>query len=198
MLARRTHAGMEGKVRSGKKSCTSTWVTNFSDWNIPKHLAKFKFNNLSDGGLSISVYPREDGLAESKTPFFSAIFKPLSYLPSIPMSTTVAKYIGLDLNIVQPPLPAMESAQGELPGTDAWCKIMPFESSRKASVGWWDLKQQTPGVTENDPLLANESPPNEGDNKHYENWWPGGSRRVIGMVMEDAEILFPEGDYWTG
>jgi hypothetical protein len=168
------------------------WLIS-TDWNIPKHLANFSFKKLSNGAISIKVHPIEDGTTPSKSPYFSATFKPIPYLPSMPMSTSIAKYIGLDLNLVQPPLPKAESALGELPGTDRWCSIMPGESSRKASVGWWDLKQG--GCTENDSLLGSDGESTK-VKEGYENWWPGSSRWKIGLVMEDSEIEFPQGKYW--
>lgn len=44
-----------------------------------------------------------------------------------------------------------------------------------------------------------EAPSEEGERegKFYEHWWPGIGRWRIGMVMEDADLGFPEGEYWT-
>jgi len=165
------------------------------DWNIPKSLAKFTFTTLPNGATLITVHPLEDGITQSKVPYFSATFKPIPYLPSIPMSTSAAKYVGLDLSLVQPPLPSAKSAQGELSGTDRWCSIMPGEHSRNASVGWWDLKQG--GNTEEDTLIGNEGQGHQ-IKEGYENWWPGSARWRFGLVMEDADIDFPEGEYWDG
>lgn len=78
-----------------------------TDWNIPKHLARFTFQDFPNGATRISVYPMETDNTgvESKiteTPFFSATYKPLSYTPSFPASTGAFKYLGLDLSLVQP------------------------------------------------------------------------------------------------
>ena len=152
---------------------------------------------------SITVQPFDDvagTVTNDTSQFFSAIFKPIPYIPSISASTSIAKYVGLDLHLVQPPLPSGESANAELPGTDRWCKIMPFEYSPKTSLGWWDLKQGS--ATESDPLLENseaQSPAGAEDTApKHQNWWPGIGRWRIGLIMENAEIEFPEGEYWAG
>jgi hypothetical protein len=146
------------------------------------------------------VHPLDDisgKISNEMIPYFSATFKPIPYIPSIPASTNIAKYVGLDLSLVQPPLPKGNSPNGELPGTSRWCKIMPFQYSSKTSVGWWDMTQN--GSTEEDPLLSGgqERPENIPVKPKYENWWPGSGRWRIGMVMENAEIRFPEGEYWV-
>ena len=164
-------------------------ITDYSDWNIPKHLAHFTFTTLPDKSITIIVLD-----ASTKTPFFKATFKPIPYIPSIPVSTDIAKYIGLDLVLVQPPLPKGEGTQGELPGTDRWCQITPYESTRKASIGWWDMRQTS---SETDPLLSGENS-DAVNGTENENWWPGSGRWRIGIVMEDANIDFPEGKYWKG
>lgn len=94
-----------------------------TDWNIPKHLATFTFTTLPNNTLSISVLPHG-----STKPFFTATFRPMSYTPSFPLSTSIAKYIGLDLELVQPPLP--EGKGEHESGTQRWCRIMPFESGK--------------------------------------------------------------------
>jgi hypothetical protein len=147
--------------------------------------------------MSIVVYPiQDDGsfprAKPSAKPFFSGIYKPISYLPSFPISTTAAKYIGLDLRLAQPPLPQGAESVEELPGTDRWRGMMPCEFSRKTSLGWWDLKQGN--VTEEDSLLASGG--DESDWEGYENFWPGIGRRRIGVKMEDAIIEFPEATEW--
>jgi hypothetical protein len=147
--------------------------------------------------MSIVVYPfQDDGLSSeakpSAKPFFSGTYKPISYLPSFPISTTVAQYIGLDLRLAQPPLPQGTENVEELAGTDRWRGVMPYEFSRKTSLGWWDLKQGN--VTEEDSLLASGG--DESAWEGYENFWPGFGRRRIGVKMEDAIIEFPEATEW--
>jgi len=172
------------------------------DWNIPKHLARFRFEDLPGGAVSISVYPLESDSEDvesvpSKNPFFSATYKPMSYLPSFPASTDWAKYVGLDLSLVAPPLPQGKGALGELPGTEKWCKVMPFEYSSKTTLGWWDLKRGV--LTEEDALLGGGNAHQEmtNDGRVHENWWPGFGRWRIGLKMEEAKIVFGEGSNWV-
>jgi hypothetical protein len=151
--------------------------------------------------VAIAVYPYDIDSSPSEstpssTPIFSAIFKPISYLPSFPISTGVAKYVGMDISIVQPPLPEGRGSVEELPGTERWCQSLPLEHSQKASLGWWDLKQGD--TTEEDPLLKGDDDHGNEDRKGYENFWPGFGRWRIGMKMEDATIESPKGQYWDG
>ena len=176
---------------------------DITDWNIPKHLADFEFKTLANNAIRVSVYPLEiigsgTKRTRSGTPFFSAIYKPISYAPSFPLSTAAARYVGLDLTLVQPPLPdGTSSSEKELVGTEQWCEVMPLEWSRKTSLGWWDLKAGV--ATEEDALLGGDrSTGSGGSGTGYENWWPGIGRWRIGLMMEDAVIGFPEGERWNG
>ena len=165
---------------------------------MPKHLARFAFTNLPSNAIAIAVYPHDTNSSSSEAtpssnPIFSAVYKPISYLPSFPMSTSVAKYAGIDISLVQPPLPEGKGSHGELSGTERWCQVLPREYSNRASLGWWDLKQVD--ESESEPLLGRESDRRDG-REVYENFWPGIGRWRIGMKMEDATIEFPEGKYW--
>lgn len=167
------------------------------DWNIPKHLAHFEFNDLPNSGTSIAVYPLlPDGSGKenirSSSPFITTKFQPISHLPSFPASTNWSKYVGMDLGLVQPPLPKGDGPA--LAGTQRWCKVPAVESSKKTSLGWFDLRQSL-GVDERDALLSGGNVPR---GKKCENFWPGLGRWRIGMKMEDAVIEFPEGEYWHG
>jgi hypothetical protein len=170
------------------------------DWNIPKHLANFKFKDLPNNSASISVYPREQGSSENssmldKKPFFTATYKPISYLPKFPSSTNLFKYLGIDLNLVQPPLPQGSKADVELARTHQWTMVKSLEWSSKTSLGWWDMKQ-SPRIGEDEtPTRSSEdSDPVAGE---FENWWPGIGRWRLGMKMEEATIEFPEGKHWV-
>lgn len=156
------------------------------DWNIPKHLASFDFKDNADGSTSVKVFPHDTAgdVAEtsaSSTPLFQANFKPIRYLPSFPTSTNLLKYVGVDATLVQPPLPEGNGSQDELPGTDQWCAIVPGQSARKTTVGWFDSRQ------------GQEGKETEG---HFENFWPESRRWHLGVKMEDAEIDFPNGKHW--
>lgn len=177
-----------------------------ADWNVPKHLARFSFTPHPSGGTEILVFPYDTtrDTTESRPssqPFFRGIYKPISYIPSFFSSTTMAKYVGIDLHIVQPPLPEGKGSLGELPGTDKWCKLCPLEYSRRTSLGWWDLRQDTgtgEEVGEQTSLLVNGNSERgcEQVGTGFENWWPGFGRWRIGLKMEDATIYFDEGKHW--
>jgi hypothetical protein len=132
-----------------------------------------------------------------------ATYKPIPYLPYFPLTTSLSAYVGMDLHIVQPPLPSGKGAQGELAGTDKWCKVLPLEHTKKASLGWWDLKQDVASnnggsvgdrvPTEEDRLLNGTG---KGETSGFENWWPGFGRWRIGVKMDNATIKFPEGQSW--
>jgi hypothetical protein len=159
-----------------------------TDWNIPKHLASFEFKDNPDGSTLIKVFPHdvmgdESESAASTTPFFQATFTPVRYVPSFPMTTNLLKYVGVDVTLVQPPLPEGKGSQGELPGTDQWCSIVPGEHSRKTSLGWFDIRQQHDEVQ-------------SGTSNRHENFWPKLGRWQMGVKMADADIEFPEGKHW--
>jgi hypothetical protein len=105
----------------------------------------------------------------------------MAHSPTFPASTDWAKYVGLDLNLVTPPLPEGKGTLGELPGTEKWCKVMPFEYSPKTTLGWWDLKRE--GATEEDALLGRGIVGEEvvKNGTVHENWWPGFGRWRIGF-----------------
>ncbi|CAG8957389.1 hypothetical protein HYFRA_00010815 [Hymenoscyphus fraxineus] len=192
---KRTNLRVSRIYVSQEKTC---W-NGRKNWNIPKHLAHFKFQDLPNGATKISVYPLEPDTAgiESRIPalpFFSATYKDTPYFPSFPSSTETASYFGLDLNLVQPPLPEGRGALGELPGTDQWCKLLPVITSPKTSIGWWDMKGGD--ANQEDSLLEREG--NEATSAGFENWWPGIGRWRFGMKMEDATILFGVPETWGG
>lgn len=112
------------------------------------------------------------------------------------MSTGIAKFVGMDISLVQPPLPKGKGSLEELPGTQRWCQSLPLEYSQKTSLGWWDLKQGE--ASEDDPLLGRDDDRGNEGRVGYENFWPSFRRWRIGMKMEDTTIEFPEGKYWDG
>ncbi|KAE8444574.1 hypothetical protein EG329_014498 [Mollisiaceae sp. DMI_Dod_QoI] len=204
--------GKDGKAKIEKRKnlrCSRVFVSQEktcwngrNNWNIPKHLAHFNFVDLPNGGTQISVHPLLPDASgknriESSTPFFTTIFQPISYFPSFTCSTNWAKYVGLDLDLAQPPLP--EGQGVELVGTQRWCKIVPVETSKTTSLGWYDLRQRSEGAGERDPLLGADRGGTEGlGEEEWENFWPGLGRWRIGIKMEDTVIGFPEGKHWDG
>ena len=161
-------------------------INGLADWNIPKHLAKFVWTKNVNGSTSVKVFPHDTSTDAREThasevPIFQAAFTPTRFVPHFPVSTTLFKYLGVDVSLVQPPLPEGDGSQRELPGTEEWCKIVPFQSSRNACLGWFDLKQVD----------------DEGEQVgEHENFWPGLRRWSVGVKMEDADIEFPEGTHW--
>ncbi|KAI1333199.1 hypothetical protein F5Y16DRAFT_355069 [Xylariaceae sp. FL0255] len=159
-----------------------------TNWNIPKHLARFEFEELAGGTTRVHVYPNDTAgdASESRpnsVPFFQATFQPMSWVPSFPVSLSWMKYVGFDASLVQPPLPSGPSSQGELPGTDRWCKITPRIKSRYARLAWADLSQKNeqgvPATTVKD-----------------ENFWPDIGRWQLAVVLDNADIDFGEGTHW--
>jgi hypothetical protein len=177
-----------------------THIADCLDWNIPKHLAKFEFKELPNDSVSISVYPREQGgfgnpSKLDEKPFFTATYKPISYLPKFPSSTNLFKYLGIDLDLVQPPVPQGSKADVELAGTHQWTVVKSLERSSKTSLGWWDMKQGP--RTEEDETRTGGSKDSDPSEEDFENWWPGIGRWRLGMKMEEATIEFPEGKHWV-
>ncbi|RGP63331.1 hypothetical protein FSPOR_8699 [Fusarium sporotrichioides] len=163
------------------------------DWNVPKHLAEFIWTDNSDGSTTVKVYPNDtapidssSGFSESavpaSTPFFQATFKPVGYTPSFPFRTSWLNYLGFDPTLVFPPLPEGTGSQGELPGTDRWCSIVPQQSSSKCKLGWFDVEQYRNGDGNSDGT--------------YENFWPGWRKWQIGFKMGDAVIGFDHPETW--
>ncbi|MCJ1385718.1 hypothetical protein MMC17_008841 [Xylographa soralifera] len=176
------------------------------NWNIPKHLARFSFTSLSPGTVKIEVFPNDTtGNSTESTasvrPFFTGIYSPVSYIPRFPFSTRIAGYLGIDFNLVQPPLPEGNAKDGELPGTTQWCKILPLQYSNKTSMTWVDLKQTVKSAKETPakPQQGDTADTTEHSNgvySQFENWWPGLGRWQIGLKLEDAAIEFGEGTHW--
>lgn len=166
-----------------------------TDWNCPKHLAHFEFNDLAGGATEIKVFPNDTSgdltdLAPSETPFFRAVYKPTPLLPRLPLSTSLAKFVGIDLTVVQPPVPQGRGSQGELVGSDGnkWCRFVPTMASRRCEVGWFDLRQYGEGVEGQEGEQGRERGP--------VNFWPGMGRWQVGVKMLDADISFVDMVWW--
>lgn len=164
-------------------------------WNLPKHLARFEWtDDPSTGATIIKVYPHDTAStpydptesAPSTTPFFQCTLKPISYLPSFPFSTSLLKTIGMDLSLVQPPLPeGAQAASKELPGTgDEWVRMSDFvQHAKQTSVVWADLSQKNE---------TTGSSPDE-----FENFWPGLGRWHLAAKMDNGHADFQDGVKWT-
>lgn len=114
----------------------------------------------------------------------------MRYVPAMPMSTRAYSWLGVDLEIAQPPLPAGASeatpamldaarahgddaAKSELAGTDRWCASTPYQYSSSCKVGWMDFRQADGG-----------------------NFLPGASRWAIATKMTDTDLRLGEGTWW--
>lgn len=157
-------------------------LTLRADWNIPKHLAHFVWEDLPNGATQVKVFPRDtDGgeAAAEPTPLFKASFKTIPFIPSFPMSTSWAKYVGLDLSLVQPPVP--QGVSEEIVGTNQWCKSIITQYSSRMHLGWFNISQRD----------------EHGDSGAlFENFWPGLGQWQLGVKMDNAAIEVPEGEYW--
>ncbi|KAI1429976.1 hypothetical protein F5Y12DRAFT_709522 [Xylaria sp. FL1777] len=159
-----------------------------TNWNIPKHLARFEWEDLDGGAVRVQVYPHDTtgDISEPRPcniPLFQATFTPIPWAPSFPFSFSWLRYLGLEACLVHPPLPAGKGSQGELPGTHRWCKVEPSISTRRAGLAWVDLSQKN-----RKGELTSSAP--------HKNFWPGLGRWQLTLKLEDADIDFPEGTYW--
>ncbi len=140
--------------------------------------------------MKIEVFPEDPSVDE---PFFTANIQPIRWLPPFPFTFAMASYVGLDISLVQPPLPQGDSP--ELCGTDDWKKSKPSFSSWKTRLVWFDMKQPrgkvetaSEGDEEGDALLQGK--------RRDENWWPGMRRWQIGLWLEDGKLALGESETW--
>ncbi|KAL8711245.1 MAG: hypothetical protein Q9220_004390 [cf. Caloplaca sp. 1 TL-2023] len=147
------------------------------NWNIPKHIARFKCTgNFSAPPFTIQLFPEDPA---NETPFFTASLKPLGFwTPSFPFSSKFLKRIGVPSSMVQPPLPSGEvESKDVVCGTDRWCKSEPVIYSPKAKLIWMDLKQ-----------------PEQEGKKGSEHWWPGIKRWHVGVWLQNAQLDLGESE----
>jgi hypothetical protein len=176
------------------------------NWNIPKHLARFEFEDLPGGGMTVKVYPHDtaggatyDPLEKqpATTPFFQTTIRPMRWLPAFPLSLS---WLGpfKDIHLVQPPCPEGKSLNGELAGTDRWCAIMPIEKTWRAMLAWADMSQKGDDSSKN---AVGDEGEGEGEGedsreKVEDNFWPGIGRWQLAVKLENADIEFGNGQYW--
>ncbi|KAI4251285.1 MAG: hypothetical protein LQ352_004947 [Teloschistes flavicans] len=139
------------------------------NWNIPKHIARFKYTgDFCAPPFTVQLFPEDPTI---ETPFFTASLKPLSiWTPSFPFSSRITKWIGLPDSFVQPPLPEGEP-KNIICGTDDWFKCQAKLYSPKTKLVWMDMKQ-----------------PGKKSGEARENWWPGIRRWQIGMWLQNAQL----------
>lgn len=157
-------------------------LTRLADWNTPKHLARFDWHFGPGGAVTVKVYPHDthgdaSEAQPSAVPFFQATWAPIRFVPAFPFATGWVNRLGLNTTLVMPPLPRGQGSRGELPGTDAWCSLVPNQYSRRTRLGWFDIAQ---------PEAADDDAAPE----HYPNFWPGLRRWQLGLKMENADLRF--------
>ncbi|PFH59769.1 hypothetical protein XA68_11900 [Ophiocordyceps unilateralis] len=179
---------------SQKHTCYNGRVNNMkanedsiSDWNIPKHLARFEWERNYDGSQTVKVFPHDMTTDDNEThsssrPFFRATMKNIPFIPSFPFSTSWLKYVGIPTRAVHPQLPEGKGSQGELPGTDRWCIISPAIKGNDTALITIDMSQ-------------NEGEDEDGGDGG--NFWPGLGRWHVGMKMKNAVMtLGPPDETW--
>ncbi|KAI4197885.1 MAG: hypothetical protein LQ350_005644 [Teloschistes chrysophthalmus] len=139
------------------------------NWNIPKHIARFKFTgDFSTPPFTVQLFPEDPTI---DTPFFTASLQPLGFwTPSFPFSSRVTKWFGLPDSIVQPPLPEGEP-KNIICGTDKWFKCQGSIYGPKTKLVWMDMKQ-----------------PGKKSGEARENWWPGIRRWQLAIWLQDAQL----------
>ncbi|KAL2204675.1 hypothetical protein CC79DRAFT_1276675 [Sarocladium strictum] len=164
-----------------------------TNWNIPKHLARFDWTEHKGGSVSVKVYPHDttgDPNEEkpSEKPFFQATFKP-NILGGLPFTTDLYNILGVNTTLTQPPLPAADSHFGELAGTDHWAATIPGQKTSRASLQFFDMRQ-------GDGDVVNGQKVNAVGDEYFPNFWPGLLPFHPGMKLEDATITFSDPEIW--
>lgn len=171
-------------------------LTWWKDWNIPKHLAQFEWTE-SDGQTTVKVFPHDTtgDITESSPaakPWFQTTFSPDGGLP---FSSDLSELAGIDITLVQPPLPSGPNASyGELPGTSEWAATVPGQTSDFTTLGSFDLYQPDGGDTSGN--VTGTIRTNAVGDEYFENFWPGMPRQNVGLKMERATITFGEPEKW--
>ncbi|GKT65215.1 LOW QUALITY PROTEIN: hypothetical protein ColTof4_07600 [Colletotrichum tofieldiae] len=180
-------------IVSTYKRKVMTVANRWTDWNIPKHLARFDWTEAEHGETAVKIYPHDTtgDPSESKPaekPWFQATFKP-DLLSGLPFSTDLYKILGVNATLAQPPLPYAKSSFGELAGTNHWATTVPEQATDHASVGIFDLGQEDGDVEGNmgTNIVGDE---------YFPNFWPGLLRFHPGMKLENATITFNAPGIW--
>ncbi|EHK46846.1 hypothetical protein TRIATDRAFT_45696 [Trichoderma atroviride IMI 206040] len=157
-----------------------------TNWNIPKHLARFDWEEAPDKSLTVRVYPHDTfsyktEATASPIPFFQATMKRVPIIPSFPFSSKWLSLVGVNLECVHPPLPEGRGSQGELPGTESWCAFTPAFSGKAVSLMTFDMKQSRA----DDKMVSQRN----------KNFWPGLGRRRVGIMMENATLVLDSREF---
>jgi len=166
-----------------------------TNWNIPKHLAKFDWQQNEDGEMSVKVYPHdtEGDELESKPaskPWFQAVFKKDPTI-KVPFTTDLYTILGVNTTLAQPPLDGKKTKYGELAATDRWASTIPGQKTTKASLQIADMRQDDCDTEEGSSTNA------VGD-ECFKYFWPGLLPLHPAMKLENATITFSEPIVWPG
>ncbi|KAL8689760.1 MAG: hypothetical protein Q9224_004571 [Gallowayella concinna] len=139
------------------------------NWNIPKHIARFKYTgDFSAPPFTVQLFPQDPSI---DTPFFTASLQHLAFwTPSFPFSSNLLKWIGIPNTLVQPPLPEGDPRE-VICGTNTWYKVTTSIYSPKTKLVWMDLKQ-----------------PGKEANEERNNWWPGIKRWHLGLWLQSTQM----------
>lgn len=163
------------------------------DWNIPKHLARFDWDEQENGDTTVKVYPYDTTGDETESkpatkPWFQATFKP--DLPiGLPFSAGLFDLFGANTTLAQPPLPHKDSHYKELAGTDRWAATVPGQETLFAQLGVVDLYQGDGDRVDGKDVNA------VGD-EVFPNFWPGLLPVHPAMKLTDATITFSDPEIW--
>lgn len=98
------------------------------------------------------------------------------------MTSKAFKYLGVDNSLVQPPLPEGLGSEGELAGTEKWCKLAGYtQSSSNTRLVWADMNQKDDNGNCED---------------EFDNFFPGLRRWNVAVKMADAATWFPAPETW--
>ncbi|KAL7818607.1 hypothetical protein V8C26DRAFT_420100 [Trichoderma gracile] len=181
-----------GKTRGSNPKITRIYVSTpnscfngRTNWNTPKHLAKFVWDHHPDGSTTIQIFPHDspshngDESQPSSTPFFTTTFKPMPLAPRFPFATSWVDHLGFNTTLVMPPLPPGRGTYGELPSTSRWISLVTKQFCKRSTVGWYDVRQPEGEDGDGRALCGGN-----------ENFLPWLGRWQVGLKMEDAELTF--------
>ncbi|KAL7934579.1 hypothetical protein V8C35DRAFT_279742 [Trichoderma chlorosporum] len=171
--------GCNPKITRIYVSTPNSCFNGRTNWNAPKHLAKFVWDHHPDGSTTVQIFPHDDAAnpdesQPSSRPFFTTTFKPMSLVPRFPFATSWVDHVGFNTTLVMPPLPAGNGSYGELPSTSRWISLVTKQYCSSSSVGWYDIAQADGG---------------EACGGHA-NFLPWLGRWQVGLKMKDADLTF--------
>jgi hypothetical protein len=165
-----------------------------TDWNIPKHLARFDWTSNDDGSTSVAIYPfdttgdPEESYAASKPFFRATLSETLIGVPPVDFGALIPD--GVPVTLGQPPLPAGNSSYGELVGTDVWGETV------------LSLDKTTPGAVladldQGDGDVVAGGDTNAVGDEFFQNFWPNLGRYNAAVKLGDFTIVFSPAETWN-